>query len=162
MKDAIKVYGFGILVFVGVGLVWGWVQPKPVLPENAPAFVLPDIDGREHRLEDYLGRTVVLNFWATWCGPCRREIPEFSAFSRENPDVTVLGIATDQSVGKLRAAREQMGISYPVLVIDAETKSAYDISTLPTTVVVDPQGRVQHVKVGAMSRRQLDRAVFKP
>ena len=161
MKDMIKTYGLGLLAFFGIAMVWEWVQPKPHLPETAPAFELNDLDGNLVVLETLRGGPVVLNFWATWCGPCIREIPEFARYSRENPEVVVLGMAMERDVGLLRRARKRLGISYPVVPTDSETVDAYDISTLPTTIVVDSDGRVGTVHVGAMSLRELEKAVNK-
>jgi len=159
VKDILKTYGLGVLAFVGIAMIWEWVQPKPQLPEIAPAFDLRDLDGNSIRLEDLRGGAVVLNFWATWCGPCVREIPEFSRYAIENPDVTVLGMAMENDEGLLRRARKKLGIYYPIVPADSATIDAYDISTLPTTVVVDEEGRVSSVHVGAMSGRQLKKAV---
>ena len=159
MKDIIKTYGLGLLAFIGIALAWEWVQPKPQLPEIAPAFDLQDLDGNLVSLEALRGGPVVLNFWATWCGPCVREIPAFSRYARENPEVTVLGMAMENDASLLRRARKRLGIDYPVVPADSETIDAYDISTLPTTIVVDADGRVSSVHVGAMSGRQLKKAV---
>lgn len=159
MKDMIKTYGLGLLAFFGIALTWEWIQPKPSLPDIAPAFELNDLDGNLVALESLRGEPVVLNFWATWCGPCIREIPEFAQYARENPKVTVLGMAMEQDAGLLRRARKRLGITYPVIPADTQTVDAYDISTLPTTVVVNPDGSVGTVHVGAMSRRQLEKAV---
>jgi len=159
MKDVIKTYGIGLLVFFGIAFAWEWIQPKPQLPEIAPVFDLRDLDGNPVRLEALRGAPVVLNFWATWCGPCIREIPEFSRYARENPDVVVLGMAMENDAGLLRRARKRLGIAYPIVPADSETIDAYDISTLPTTIVVDADGRVSSVHVGAMTGRQLEKAV---
>jgi len=157
VKDIIVTYGLGLLAFVALVLAMQWLQPKPNLPEVAPDFVLQDLDGRPVTLEALRGKTVVLNFWATWCGPCRREIPHFSRFSIENPEIKVLGLTTETNIGALRQARKALGIAYPVVLADAQTAGAYDISTLPTTIVVEPDGSVGAVHVGAMSARQLER-----
>ena len=100
----------------------------------------------------------MLNFWATWCGPCRTEIPWFSKFATENPDIVVLGIATDGTEDELRAASAQLGITYPVLRADSATQRAYGVNTIPTTVVVEPDGSVGTVHVGLMTGIQLELA----
>lgn len=141
-------------VFLLASTVLGWLR-APDLPDEAPAFVLPDLQGQAVSLEEFRGQTVVLNFWATWCGPCRVEIPAFSRFARNNPDIPVLGIAVDGSVGQLRRAKADFGIDYPVLVGDQDTTAAYGAYTLPTTVVVGPDGHVESVHVGLMTPPQL-------
>ncbi len=143
-----------LLIFALASTVLGWLR-APDLPDQAPGFTLKDLDGQEVDLADFRGQTVVLNFWATWCAPCRAEIPAFSSFARNNPDIPVLGIAVDGPVGKLKVAKRDMGIDYPVLVGDAATVQAYGASTLPTTVVVGPDGEVAAVHVGLMLPPQL-------
>lgn len=127
----------------------------PDLPSEAPPFSLPDLDGSLVGLEDFAGQTVVLNFWATWCGPCRLEIPSFSKFATQNPNIPVLGIAIDGEVEQLRAARDNLGISYPILRADVKTLEAYGVSGVPTTVVVRGDGKVRGAHVGPLFRPQL-------
>ena len=135
----------------------------PVAASNstgpAPGFQLPARGGKQITLGQFRGQGVMVNFWATWCGPCRTEIPWFSKFATENPDIVVLGIATDGEPDALRSAVQNLGISYPVLRTDSQTYKAYDISVIPTTVVVAADGSVQDVHVGAMSASQLERAI---
>lgn len=149
------------LISIGVALlVWFAISQtrNPDLPEQAPDFDLVQVDGGRVQLSALRGRTVVLNFWATWCGPCRSEIPAFSRFAQANPDIAVLGIATDGTPAELVEASKNLGITYPVLRTDAATYKAYDISVIPTTVIVGPDGQVQDVHVGAMSAADLEQA----
>lgn len=132
----------------------GWLR-APALPDEAPAFTLQTPEGETLSLADFRGQTVVLNFWATWCGPCRLEAPSFDSFASANPDIVVLGLAQDPQPGKVRAAAKQLGIHYPVLLADAETLRAYGITTFPTTVIVDGEGRVQTAHTGLLLRPQL-------
>jgi len=134
--------------------VLGWLR-APDLPHTAPAFALRDLDGRVVSLEEHAGRTVVLNFWATWCGPCRVEIPSFSAYARAHPEVVVLGIAADGPASKLRAFARQHDMAYPVLQGDARVLADYGVTSFPTTVVVRPDGTVKHAHVGPLLRPQL-------
>jgi len=146
-----------IAALVVVQLVGWWRAPE--LPDQAPGFELQDLDGNTVALEDLRGSTVVLNFWASWCMPCRAEIPAFSRFARNHPEVHVLGIAADGTPDELREAAENMGIDYTVLVADAETKRAYGVNTLPTTVVVGPDGDVRYAHAGIMLDPQIAFAV---
>ncbi len=147
-------WGVALLLAAGLYALVGWLR-TPELPELAPDFTLSTLDGRTVHLEDLRGQTVVLNFWATWCGPCRSEIPTFSAFAEEHPEIPVLGIATDGDPESLSAAAEALGIRYPVLRADAATTEAYRVSTIPTTVIVAPDGAIRSVHVGVMFRPQL-------
>lgn len=127
----------------------------PELPEEAPPFTLRDLDGARVSLADFRGRKVVLNFWATWCAPCRVEIPAFSRFARNHPDIVVLGIAVDGEPDELARAARELGIDYRVLVGTPDVVRRYGASTVPTTVVVDEDGRVKNAHVGVMLDPQL-------
>jgi len=155
LKDWIIAIGLGVVVY----LVIGWIQPKPDLPGQAPLFSVQTLDGETFDLAAKQGRPVVINFWASWCGPCRAEIPDFSRFADKHPDVAMIGLAVDSgSTSKVRRSAKEFGIRYPVAIADASIKSRYDVSTLPTTVVVAPDGSVSHIEVGKMSYRDLTRA----
>ena len=132
----------------------GWLQ-APRLPNEAPAFALADLSGQTVSLEDFAGQTVVLNFWATWCPPCRMEIPSFSRFAEGNPEVPVLGIAVDGGPEELARARDEMGITYPILLADESTLAAYGVRSLPTTVIIRPDGTVKTSYAGMLFRPQL-------
>jgi len=152
-------WGLSIGIAVLVYLAIGWFR-APSLPDEAPDFTLKNLEGQEVSLSDYRGQWVVLNFWATWCGPCRTEIPAFSTFADENPDVVVLGVATDGDASTLKPAAEELGITYPVLVDNQGiSASLYKVNTIPATVVVGPEGTVETVHVGIMMGWQLALAV---
>lgn len=150
----LKDWGVALLLAAALYAFVGWLR-APDLPETAPNFTLTTLAGETVELESLRGQTVVLNFWATWCGPCRTETPTFSAFADEHPEIPVLGIATDGDAETLRAAAEALGITYPVLRADEATAEAYQITTIPTTVVVEPDGSISTVHVGMMFRPQL-------
>lgn len=140
-----------VVLWVGVG----WLR-APDLPDAAPDFTLTALDGTRWTLSEQRGKTVVLNFWATWCGPCRVEAPGLSSFAAEHPDIPVLGIAVDGTPDKLAAAAKDLGITYPVLRVDEATRKAYGVETLPTTVVVGPDGAVRSVHAGLMLETHLE------
>lgn len=159
MKEAFKVYGLGILLMLVFGFGWEYLQPKPKLPEFAPDFALVDLDGKTHRLESYRGKRVVLNFWASWCGPCISEIPAFSRFAKEHPEVPILGLSTDRNQRDAEGAADRLDIAYPVLMAGS-LADTYDIRSLPTTIIVDKDGRVDSVHVNSMSFRALRKAAL--
>lgn len=135
-------------------LALGWLR-GPGLPEQAPDFRLVDLDGQEVSLSTFRGRTVVLNFWATWCGPCRLEAPSFTAFAAAHPDVVVLGLVEDGPPNKVRAVADRIGLDYRVVSADQATLEAYDIGVFPTTVIVNPDGSVRWSHAGLLFRPQL-------
>ena len=143
-----------VAVVVLVQTVQGFWR-APNLPTQAPGFELVALDGGRVALADLAGRTVVLNFWATWCGPCRMEMPSFARFAEEHTEIVVHGIAVDGDAATLERARAQLGIPYPILRADPETLAAYGVKSLPTTVVVGPGGEVRSSYSGMLFGPQL-------
>lgn len=146
-----------ILPLIGLVVLFqavGWMR-APRLPDAAPAFDLPTVDGRRVALDDLRGQTVVLNFWATWCGPCRIEAPSFATFAENNPDIVVLGLAADGDEAKVRKTAKDLGLGYPIVMADAATLAAYGVTTYPTTVIVGPDGTIRTAHTGILFRPQL-------
>jgi thiol-disulfide isomerase/thioredoxin len=127
------------------------------IPERLPDFSLPGLDGKPHRLADYGGRPLIVNFWATWCEPCRREIPLLKELHRENSRTSfeIVGIAIDNQDSVQKFVQE-LGIDYPVLVGEKgglEAVSAFGMDVvLPFTVFADTQGRIVTLKIGELHR----------
>lgn len=138
------------VVSVGVGRL-----RAPSLPGEAPPFIAFDLEGNQVSLADYRGRTVVLNFWATWCGPCRYEAPSLASFADAHPDIPVLGLAIDGPPRKVGQVAADIGMTYPVVTVGPRVSDAYKVEQLPTTVVVGPEGQVRWVHAGMMFRPQL-------
>lgn len=145
-----------VVATAGCGLGGGpaaHAQPSP-----APTFTLMGLDGRTHTLADYRGRAVVLNFWATWCLPCRAEIPDLESESRRHrADVVVLGVDWKESAQAARSFVTEIGATYPVLLdSDGVAYAAYRVDGLPQTFFIDSQGRVLGARQGIVSRARLD------
>jgi thiol-disulfide isomerase/thioredoxin len=127
------------------------------VPERLPEVSLPDLDGVSHSLRDFTGRPLIINFWATWCEPCRREIPLLKSMRRENSrnDLEIVGIALDH-LESVRQFVRTLGIGYPVLVGEKgglEAVTAFGMDTvLPFSVFADSEGRIVTVKVGELHR----------
>ena len=125
----------------------------------APALVLPTLDGGRLDLATLRGRPVVLNFFATWCPPCRAEMSELRSFQQAHPEVTVVGVALDSGdAAQVLAFAARYGVNFPVALADEATGARFGVSQLPTTYVVQPDGRLGRSFVGAISERTLARA----
>ena len=133
--------------------------PASVLHQLRPDFTLPDLDGQPRRPDEWDGRVLVVNFWATWCAPCREEIPLLIDLERRRPGVRVIGIAVDRA-DAVRAFAEELGIGYPILLDDLQgsTMRRYGnrFGALPFTVVTGRDGVVSYVRLGELEAGELD------
>jgi len=124
----------------------------------AAPFDLTDTAGKRHRLSDYKGRWVVLNYWATWCVPCIQEIPEIAQFQQAHPEVTVIGIAIDaEDVPKTKAFAKKVGHAYPLVISDVRVERQLPPPKgLPTTRIYDGSGKLVYDKLGRVTKKSLE------
>ena len=121
-------------------------QPK-MQGKQAPGFTLETLDGKKVSLSDYKGRPVVVNFWATWCGPCKVEMPWFEEFRKQYAaqGFEVLGLTDDVDEGKEKIAKVagKIGVTYPILMTDGKVQTAYGgLDVLPMSFYVDKNGLI--------------------
>jgi len=122
--------------------------------ELAPDFELTTLDGEQVKLSDYKGERVMLNFWATWCPPCRAEMPDMEKF-QQNKDVQVLAVnltETEASQEAVENFADELGVTFTIpLDEDYDVAMEYGVMAYPTTYMIDSNGRIQFVMMGAMN-----------
>ncbi len=131
----------------------------------APDFELKDVNGKTVRLADFRGKIVMVDFWATWCGPCQIEIPWFIDFERKYKDqgFVVIGVAMDdEGWPVVKPFIEQMKMNYRVVIGNDHTADLYGgIDALPTTVIIDRDGRIASMHVGLAGKQEFQDAIEK-
>jgi cytochrome c biogenesis protein CcmG/thiol:disulfide interchange protein DsbE len=155
----------GVVVLLLVSGESGWVEeklPGPLMPgQPAPAFSVPDPDGKTISLQDYQGRPVIINFWATWCGPCRQEMVVLQAVyeAHKAAGLAILAVSEDHQdrIEMVRAYWAALGLTF-LLLLDPEGSVAvlYSVLFLPSTVFVHPSGAVVAVHFGPMTQTQME------
>ncbi|MCU7959086.1 MAG: TlpA family protein disulfide reductase [gamma proteobacterium symbiont of Bathyaustriella thionipta] len=134
---------------------------NPVQAE-AVNFELMSADGVPQQLSDYRGQWIIVNFWATWCGPCVQEIPELVSFQKNNPQYRVLGIDFEDApdMQALEAFRHRFNINYPILLIGETPLIPFEpLKGLPTTAIVGPQGNMIAHHTGPVSAQMLEQFI---
>lgn len=133
--------------------------------EPAPDFTLPTLEGDTVSLSDYRGRPVLMNFWATWCAPCRREMPELVRVYNTHRDegfvVLAVDLADQDSIDDVRAFVEEFDMTFPVLLDEtgAVYNELYRLLGLPMSVFVDREGIITRIHIGIMTDQQVDEFV---
>jgi len=119
--------------------------------DQAPDFTLKTLEGSNLRLEEYRGQVVLINFWASWCGPCRQEMPLLDRLHQRYVDTgfAVLGINVEGEVAPARELIDKIPVSFPVLIDQGQSVSElYDLKAMPSTMVVDRDGVVRYIHLG--------------
>lgn len=152
----------GALLVLGLPAMGAARQPPVNVGGDAPDFALRSAAGDNLRLSEHRGQVVMINFWATWCGPCRQEMPKLDEiFARyEQAGFTLLGVNIDEDVERAQRLADELGVSFPLLFDDDQSVSRlYDVQAMPMTVMVDRSGKVRNVHYGyrpGMEQRYLD------
>ncbi|UCD09839.1 MAG: redoxin domain-containing protein [Dehalococcoidales bacterium] len=153
---------FGLIVFTGC---MGENTSDLSIGSKAPNFELYDLEGNIHKLSDYKGNPVLLNFWATWCGPCRSEMPLLEGVYEEwkDNDLTFFAVNVGESSADVTSFMDYFGFNMPVLLDNSKTVSRrYGVSGIPTTYFIDEDGIIQDRIVGAFpDRESVERYVVK-
>ena len=158
----------GYLVFFGLPSEPAEPQPQSApqisiaglgTGSQAPLFELETADGEMVGLEDYRGQVVLLNFWATWCAPCRIEMPllqsTFESFKDQG--LVILGIDFDEPADLVASFGDELGLTFPLLLDPGgKVQQQYKVRGYPTTVILDREGRIQSYHIGVLTQSQLD------
>ena len=121
---------------------------------TAPDFTLHTMNGPNMRLQEQRGKVVMINFWATWCGPCRQEMPHLDRLydKYKSSGFVLMGINVDDDTRNAAAVAAKLGVRFPVLLdTDKQVSRLYDLSTMPSTVIVDRDGKVRYVHRGYLT-----------
>lgn len=129
-------------------------------PTPSPAWELKGVDGKTVKSTDFAGMVVILDFWATWCGPCRMEIPGFIELQKEyaKDGLAVVGVSLDQEGATvLKPFIEQMGINYPIVIGDENIVNAFGgVQSIPTTFIIDRSGQIVGKHVGYTAKAEFE------
>jgi thiol-disulfide isomerase/thioredoxin len=159
------------LAGLAAGIYFGLDRGSPT-PGSAPmaaaalnGVALPDAEGKEQRIDQWRGKVVVVNFWATWCAPCREEMPEFIKAQNElgPKGLQIVGIAVDQQ-DKVRQFATEIGLNYPALVggfgaMELSRALGNTVMALPFTVILDRKGSIVHTQLGILKPDKLHAVV---
>ncbi len=154
---ALTILSLGILAVV---LTFNFLIAR-VNDQAAPEFTLIALDGTEVTLRDFEGKVLFLNFWATWCSPCRQEIPGFLEIYDKYKDegMEILGVSLDrQGPDVIKPFAEKMKITYPLAMANNEIMQAYQPGQyIPATIIIDREGNIHNKHVGYMDKTQVEK-----
>jgi len=160
-----------LLLVLLVGVAWIWLNripgdaatataglpPAPAVGHPAPDFTLTSLSGETFTLSSLRGTPVVLNFWATWCPPCRAELPELQAASeRLAGQVAIIGVNQAEAPAAVEAFVRGLGLTFPMpLDVSADVSRLYTVRSLPTTFFIDRQGIIRRIQIGPVTEATL-------
>jgi peroxiredoxin len=135
--------------------------------KQAPGFTLPALDGKEISLSHLRGQPVVINFWASWCDPCRDEMPELARAFEEHKEegLMILGVnlTFSDTLPEVQAFVQDLKVTFPVLLDEDGTvaEKSYQIPGLPTSIFINRDGTIEHIQVGVMTGKQIKKYIAK-
>ncbi|HMO57707.1 MAG TPA: redoxin domain-containing protein [Roseiflexaceae bacterium] len=169
-RELLLTFGGALVGLLIIGVVWALAgrTAEPELPtvgemrRPAPAIALPGLDGETIRFSDLRGRVVLVNFWGTWCEPCKEETPALqNAYEALRDDgLVIVGVnlhRQEPDEAAIRAFAEQYNVSYPIaLDVDGEAARLFQISPIPTSYFIDPAGDIRYVRVGTLTYDEVE------
>lgn len=138
-------------------------RAESVAPTAAPAWALPDVNGKIIHSEQFKGKVVVVDFWATWCPPCREEIPGYIKLQEKygKDGLVIVGVSLDRKgAAVVKPFMEKQGMNYVVVIGDDETVEAFGgFNAIPTTFIIDRQGNIRDKKTGAVPTAEYEKTL---
>jgi len=164
MKKRLIGLGLFILTIFVLFLVAGPLfSQNGLIGKPAPDFTVTSLDGKTISLDSLKGKVIILNFWATWCPPCRAEIPEFVQFYRDfkKKGVVIIGLGVNDSDASLQKFSKKNQINYPVANDKRNRVSSLygRIRSIPTTFVIDVKGIIRDIRIGGIDKKELSKMV---
>jgi thiol-disulfide isomerase/thioredoxin len=161
--------GLGMVILAAIGVGGGFLFNRftagssseqlqgPAQSSPAPDFQLETLDGKSIKLADLRGRPVLINFWATWCGPCQQEMPLIEQYYQKyQPNLVVLAVNSDEPKTDVQAFVTNLNLTFPVLLDpDYKIEDLYRVRAFPTTFFVDKSGTIRYQQIGVLSEGQL-------
>ncbi len=152
------IFILAIFLIFRSGSIVGRTQDGPVLPDNAarsgkeaPDFSLNDVTGKSVALSDFQGKRVLLNVWASWCPPCRAEMPDLEALHQKYDDLVVLAVNSGDDTAAVKEFVENFELSFPILIDENQQVSKlYKVRGLPTSFFIDSQGTLRKTHMGQL------------
>ncbi|KUP37543.1 redoxin domain-containing protein [Bacillus halotolerans] len=126
--------------------------------QQAPDFTLKTLSGERTSLSDVKGKKVLLNFWATWCKPCRQEMPAMEELQKEHSDVAVIAVnftSAEKSEKQVQNFADTYHLTFPILIDKKGINADYNVFSYPTTYILDEKGVIQDIHIGTMTKKEM-------
>ena len=151
MKSAYLKPARAILLAICCIYAWSGVAESATISGSAPNFTLKSLSGKNIKLSELTGNVVLINFWASWCGPCRQEMPFLNAIHNKYKPLgfTVLGVNVEEQVANAKSFISERPVDFPIL-LDSKNRVSklYEVIEMPTTVVIDRDGKIRFIHQG--------------
>lgn len=152
-----------LLLTFAMTLSLAGLRAEPVPPTVAPAWTLKDVNGQEVSSAQFAGKVMVVDFWATWCGPCRVEIPGYVALQKKygKDRLVIIGVSVDQGPDVVKKFIQANRVDYQIVMADDEVVQAFGgeegINAIPTTFIIDREGKIRDRKLGAEETEEFEK-----